>query len=154
MAAGVKLDAARLEAFAEAFIGAANAAITPDQLTPSLWVDCDASLAELTPDAVGDLERLSPFGPGNARPRIRITDATIASRPEPFGGKSDHLAVMVKSRASSRIIRLVGWNWAVRRDQLAAGMTIEAVVHPKLNRWNGNTRVEPELSDLRVCEPL
>lgn len=153
MAAGLKLDADRLDAFAAAFIEAANAEIRPEHLTPSLWVDCDALLSEVTPEAVRELDRLAPFGPGNARPRVRITDAIISSQPEPFGGRGDHLTVMVRSRTSSRIIRLVGWKWAEWRDQLAAGMSIEAVVHPRLNVWNGTTRVEPELADLRVCEP-
>lgn len=154
MAAGMKLDPANLEAFAAAFIEVANAGITEEQLTPSLSVDCDAMLEELTPEAVRDLERLAPFGPGNPRPRIRLVDVVLATRPEPFGSDASHLSLLIKStasRAEARTVRVVGWKWAENRDRLAAGVAIEAVVYPKLNTWNGRTRVEPELADLRVC---
>ncbi len=151
MAAGLKLDPANLEAFTASFTEAANAGITEEQLTPSISVDCDAVLSELTPEAVRDLELLAPFGPGNPRPRIRLVDVVLASRPEAFGSDASHLSLMLKSPTAARTVRVVGWKWAEKRDQLAAGVAVEAVIFPRLNTWNGNTRVEPELADLRVC---
>ncbi len=114
-------------------------------------MDCDAVLSELTPEAVRDLELLAPFGPGNPRPRIRLVDVVLASRPEAFGSDASHLSLMLKSPTAARTVRVVGWKWAEKRDQLAAGVAVEAVIFPRLNTWNGNTRVEPELADLRVC---
>jgi len=34
-------------------------------LTPTIQIDGDLPLADLTVDLVSDLERLAPFGPGN-----------------------------------------------------------------------------------------
>jgi len=151
MAAGLKLDPTNLEAFTASFTEVANARISEEQLTPSISVDCDAVLSELTPEAVRDLELLAPFGPGNPRPRIRLVDVVLASRPEAFGSDASHLSLMLKSPTAARTVRVVGWKWAEKRDQLAAGVAVEAVIFPRLNTWNGNTRVEPELADLRVC---
>lgn len=151
MAAGLKLDASRLDAFTESFIATANDGLTEDQLIPSISVDCDATLDELTPEAVRELDRLAPFGPGNPRPRIRLVDVVLTAKPEPFGSDASHLALMMKSPNAARTIRVVAWKWAERRDVLAAGIPVEAVIFPKLNTWKGNTRVEPELADLRVC---
>jgi hypothetical protein len=44
----------------------------------------------------------------------------------------------------------VAWNWGVHAARIPPGAPVEAVIEPKLSRWNGNTRVEPVLADLRV----
>ena len=152
MAAGLRMEEGRLEAFSEAFVADATGTISQEQLTPSLCVDCDARVGELTADAVQELEKLAPFGPGNPRARVRLIDARLSMRPELLGSTGTHLKLMVKCQRSGTVLRVVAWNWGERREELAAGMEVEAVVSPKISTWNGNSRVEGELADLRVCE--
>lgn len=148
MAAGLRLEERALPAFTEAFTAYANDRIAPDRLMPCVWFDCEAGLHELTPDVVGKLEMLAPFGVGNPRPRIRLTNLRLDRHPEPFGSTGKHLSVFVRS--GERWMRLIGWNWAERRAALAAGLTLEAIVSPKISTWNGRTTVEPEIEDLCV----
>jgi single-stranded-DNA-specific exonuclease len=152
MAAGLRLDAGRLDAFADAFVAAATDAISDEQLTPSLCVDCDARAGDLTPESVAELDRLAPFGPGNPRTRLRLVDARLAMKPEALGSTGSHLKFLLKCQRSGKVLRVVAWNWGERQQDFAAGMEVEAVVMPKLSTWNGITRVEAELADLRVCE--
>jgi single-stranded-DNA-specific exonuclease len=146
MAAGLRLRADALEAFTEAFIAHANERIPADRLVPTVLFDCEARLEELTPDAVSTLDQLAPFGMNNPRPRLRLTGIRLDRTPEPFGSTGRHLSLFVRS--ADRRLRLVGWNWADRRESLAAGMEIEAVVSPRLSVWNGRASVEPVLEDV------
>ncbi len=148
MAAGVKLDAERLDAFALALDAHAREHLRDEQLTPSLRFDAEASLDELSPAGVAELESLAPFGVGNPRPRVLLSGLEIASRPQVMGAQGKHLAILV--RASQRTMRLVGWNWAARAPDLFPGLRLDAIVSPKVSRWQGRTSVEPELDDLRI----
>jgi single-stranded-DNA-specific exonuclease len=145
MAAGLRLEAARLDAFTGAFTEHANASISPDQLTACVSVDCEARLEELTGETVTRLEMLAPFGMGNPRPRICLPGLRVDRRPEPFGN-GKHLAFM--ARQGDRWMRMVAWNWGDRRDQIPSGAMIDAVVSPKISSYNQT--VEPELADLCI----
>jgi len=148
MAAGLCVEGSKLGGFVEAFTARANSLISAERLAPSVGFDCEADLAELTPDAVGGLNMLAPFGMGNPRPRLRIGGLRLQRRPEPLGAAGRHLSVFVKR--GDQVMRLLAWNWGDRRDQLPAGAAVEVIVSPKLNTWNGRTAVEPELEDLHL----
>ncbi|MCC6662040.1 MAG: single-stranded-DNA-specific exonuclease RecJ [Phycisphaerales bacterium] len=151
MAAGLRLGAASLDAFTEAFISDAGRHIDEDRLTPSLWIDCDAGLDELTLDAVAGLGRLAPFGQGNPKPRLRLRGVRIAAAPQPMGTGGKHLSLRIGD--STRTLRLVAWNWGERAPRLAAGVRADAVICPRVNTWNGRSSVEAEVEDLRVDTP-
>lgn len=151
MAAGVRLPAARFEEFAVAFTACANAALRPEDLAPCLRVDCDAGMGELSRGAVEQLERLAPFGRGNPPVSIRIAGVRVR-RAEMFGREGRHLSVFIGTEGGSAVMRLVGWNWGERAERFEPGAPIEAVIEPRIETWNGSTRVEPRLLDLREAE--
>jgi single-stranded-DNA-specific exonuclease len=146
MAAGLKLDAAALVAFTEAFTADANTRIRPDELVGNLKFDCDARLEELTPAVVGELNGLAPFGVGNPHPRILLPNLRLQSAPQVFGGTGKHISLFVKQ--DSRAMRCVAWNWAERRDHFAPGMELDAIVSPRISDYNG--LVEPVIEDIRL----
>jgi single-stranded-DNA-specific exonuclease len=148
MAAGVKLAADRLDEFAAALDAHARDHLAPEHLSPSLAFDAEASLRELTPEAVEEIESLAPFGVGNPRPRVLLRRVTLDARPRTLGESGKHVAIVV--RQGDRPMRLIAWNWAERACALPSGVTLDAIVSPKLSHWNGRTSVEPELDDLRI----
>lgn len=147
MAVGLALESSRLEEFAEAFIAHASSRIDGEMLTPAIRVDCDARLDEFTPQAVSQLEDLGPFGRGNPSPTIVLRNVEVARTPESMGARGDHLRFFI--RDGRRELRLVAFGWGDRGRALRAGMTIDAVVEPKINRWNGTAKVEAQLCDVR-----
>jgi single-stranded-DNA-specific exonuclease len=148
MAAGLRLAATSLDAFAEAFIADACERIEESRLTPSLGIDCEAALDELTLDAVLSLSRLAPFGQGNPKPRLLLRGVRIAAAPQAMGVGGKHLSLRIGD--NTRMLRLVAWNWGERAGALAAGITADFVVSPKINTWNGRSSVEGEIEDVRV----
>ncbi len=155
MAAGVHLVEPKLSHFVDAFTEYANAAIAPGDLCARVTIDCEAELAELDVDAVRDLDRLGPFGAGNARPKLLVRDLRITEA-RPMGSQAKHLSIRVRSNAGrsggsgTRECRAVGWNWGRHAAQLSVGTTVDAVLAPAISTFGGSARVEPEILDLAV----
>jgi single-stranded-DNA-specific exonuclease len=150
MAAGVRLARTELDAFVDAFTSVANAAIDESMLTPETRIDCEASLADLTPAAVRQLERLAPFGRSNPRPSVVVRGLRLARDAEPLGARGAHIAMHAGDGAGA--LRFVGWRWGERRALLRAGATVDLVVEPRVNEWRGRVTVEPSLIDALVHE--
>ncbi|MDX9910748.1 MAG: single-stranded-DNA-specific exonuclease RecJ [Phycisphaerales bacterium] len=146
MAAGLRMDASRLDEFAEAFTHVAGERLADEDLVPSHRFDALADLAELTHENVRTLDGLAPFGRGNPHVQVMVRNVRVAERPETFGRDGSHLRVGVSS-SGGRIVRLVGWKMAGKKDAIPAGAGIDAIIRPKVSAWNG--RVEPEIVDLR-----
>lgn len=148
MAAGLRLKTADLETFTERFIERTNAQLAPHDLVRTTRYDTDAELGELTIDSINDLGRMEPFGRDNPPVQVRLRGLRVSAPPRYFGSAGDHARLTVTD--GKRTVQLLGWRWAERLQAVSPGVTIEAIVTPGLNRWNGMCRVEPLLVDLRT----
>lgn len=151
-AAGLSLDVENLEPFTSALTAHANETITEEQLTPCVTVDCEARLDELRLDNVKPLSAMSPFGAGNPRPIVHVADAVVADAPRQMGREGKHLDLRVRGddAGGRQWLRCVWWNAGHLAGDLATGMRVDLAVEPKLNTFNGTTRIEGELRDVRV----
>lgn len=148
MAAGLRVEPHRFESFREAFLAEAGRRMSGRAFVHTLRPDTRSSLAELTPGAGEDLERLGPFGRSNPRPILRIDDAALDEAPAPLGTTGRHARLMLRQGGAS--IRVVAWGWLDDLRGLRRGMRVDAMVTPTLSHWNGSRRMEAELRDLRV----
>jgi len=152
MAAGLRLAAHELDAFTEAFTAHAGEHLAPDDLVPSIGYDTTATLDELTGAAVRSLSRLAPFGRGNPSVSLRLDGVRLVGEPRVMGKAGNHLSLRIESgsgvdRAS---MRLVAFGWGEHASKLVPGSTLDVVVTPKLNTWQGRTSVEADVRDIRV----
>ena len=71
----------------------------PDRVGASAWPSCcidgESPLSAFTLQAVEQIDRLAPFGQGNARPLLCSTGVTLAGPPKPLGSSGHHLALML-----------------------------------------------------------
>ena len=153
-AAGLSLSRDNLDAFTAALTEHANAHISGEGLTPSLWIDCDAGIDELDVATVSRIGTLSPFGRANPHPTIRLEGVTLAGPPKQIGGNGNHLSMSLRcddgAAIGRRWIRCVWFRAGARADDLRSGMGIDVVVEPKVNEWNGRVTVEGIVRDVRV----
>ncbi|MCP3906172.1 MAG: single-stranded-DNA-specific exonuclease RecJ [Planctomycetes bacterium] len=151
-AAGLTVETRNLEAFTEALTADANARIEPDQLVPTLNVDCDADLRELDLVTVRQIAQLSPFGRANRAPALRVVEATITEAPRPLGATGRHVALRLRGLhdASRRTLRGIWWGKAEVAERLHPGVPLDVVIEPKINNWQGNETVEAEIKDVRI----
>jgi single-stranded-DNA-specific exonuclease len=150
MAAGLKIETARLDEFREAFRAVAASTVTDQMLLPVLNVECSAELAQISEALVNDLQRVGPFGHGNRRPVICLDKVIVAGSPRRVGKTGDHLQLMV--RYKGRGMRCIAFGAGVLGDSLQSGTEIRLAVEPSINEFNGRRNVELEVRDLQLIE--
>jgi len=151
MAAGLSLRPDAWDAFVEELTAHANAHIEADEMVRRLTIDCAADLAEIDQAATRSLHDLGPFGRSNPPPQLLVHSLRLVGEARVMGDKGKHLALQVASGHAA--LRLVGWNLGRHAPSFASGMTIDAVIQPKLNSWNGRVSVQGELCDWRKSSP-
>ena len=116
-AAGVTLEAARVDEFRERFNAYAAARLSPEDFLPRLEID---AVVELRRDRRTRPSRrvfaLAPFGHGNPPPLFAALDVEVAGQPVVM--KEKHLRVMV--RQNGRTLVLKAWNFAERAGEMRA----------------------------------
>ncbi|MCW8141081.1 MAG: single-stranded-DNA-specific exonuclease RecJ [Planctomycetota bacterium] len=165
-AVGFTADPARLEAVRGAFEAGIAASLGLAADTPGAEVaarlegyevvaDAEVRLEEVSRQLVDELERLSPFGAGNAEPLFAARAVTLAGEPRPMGKKNEHLAFHV--RQGDHVFRAVAFSRPelvqTLRERARPGpggpAAFDLAFRPRLNRWNGEARLELELKAIR-----
>lgn len=155
MAAGLTLPDTNLDAFTERLTAHANEHIPIEWLTPALEVDCEATLADLTDQAVSDLRSLSPFGRGNPRPVVFLRGAEITAPPRTIGKDGGHLDMRLAQDVEGRryFVRAVWWRAGALAAHLEQCQRVDVAIEPKINEFNGRRTVEAEIRDVRIASP-
>jgi single-stranded-DNA-specific exonuclease len=148
MAAGLKLRAANLDAFAQAFAQYAHQTLEPAMLQPELSLEASAQLQEFSSALVTDLSRLGPFGHANRRPIFCCPGLQVKTTPRRVGQNAQHLQLTVAQNGA--MMRCIGFNLGDQAPRLTVGTAIDLAVEPIINQFNGRTSVELEIRDLRL----
>ena len=134
-AAGLELEADRLDAFREAFIAHAAENIDPADLVRTERLD---ALVGVGRDGIGmdlarQLETLGPFGMGNPGPRLLVPSGRLREV-RPLGEEGKHSRFQLESGAGRAVGVAFGMNGEItRREDQALDLSVELEV----DRWNG-----------------
>jgi single-stranded-DNA-specific exonuclease len=120
-AAGVTLEAARVDEFRERFNAYAAARLSPEDFLPRVEVDAVVDFADITEPSVQEVLALAPFGHGNPPPLLAALDVEVAGQPVVM--KEKHLRVM--ARQNGRTLALKAWNFAERAGEMPAGARVD-----------------------------
>ncbi len=120
-AAGVTLEAARVEEFRERFSAWALARLSPEDLRPRLKIDAVVELGEISEASVEEIFRLAPFGHGNPAPLFASMDVEVAGPATTM--KEKHLRVAMRQRG--RLLTFKAWNFAQRVSELTPGTRLD-----------------------------
>jgi single-stranded-DNA-specific exonuclease len=149
MAAGLKIDPARVEDFRREFCRVADSLVTDQMLIPQLRLECVADLSQVTEALVNDLQRLGPFGHGNRRPLLCIDNAVVARPARRVGKTGDHLQLLVNQ--NRRTVRCIAFGAGDLIDRLAPGTSVRLAVEPSINEFNGRRNVELAIRDFQLA---
>jgi len=148
-AAGLKIQAANVDAFREAFCRIAAERISQEERTAELLVDAEASLQMLTRQTVEQIESLAPFGHGNLRPVLCASEVRLAGEPKRIGNTGRHLSMTFDQHGvKMRAVAFGGGEWHEALTRVDGPMSI--AFRPVLNHFRGRTSVEIHLDDWRV----
>lgn len=147
MAAGLKIKTSEVDAFREALEAYAADTLSPEQMIPELTLETVAELRHLNLPLVQDLQRLAPFGHGNRRPLLCLEDLEIAGPPRRVGKTGEHLQLFL--RQGNSLMKAIAFNYASIAEQLAVGRHIDLAAEATVNEFNGTSRVELVVKDIR-----
>ena len=147
MAAGLTLSNKKLEDFKKAFINFANERLTEENLQATLTLDSEIALQDITPRFMEFLDKLSPYGPGNMRPKFVIRNAEIAGAPKVIGKTGEH--IRFKIRQGLKSYPAVGFGLSNKYEMLITGQPVDIACVVETNEWQGNTSIQMNVRDIK-----
>ena len=147
MAAGLTLSNKKLEDFKKAFINFANERLTEENLQATLTLDSEIALQDITPCFMEFLDKLSPYGPGNMRPKFAIRNAEIAGAPKVIGKTGEH--IRFKIRQGLKSCSAVGFGLSNKYEMLITGQPVDIACVVETNEWQGNTSIQMNVRDIK-----
>lgn len=145
MAAGVKIAADKVEAFTDAFLAQAARRLTPADLVPKLRLDDEVRLDQLVLGVVDAIQRLAPFGVGNARPRLATDPVELVDTPRAVGQGGQHLQFTVRQGRTYR--KAIAFGRGKQLEELADHRRLRLAFEPIVNEWNAQRNVELKVID-------
>ncbi len=138
-----------LEEFKSDMLAQAAEKITDPDLVPVIEIDAVLKASEMQIDLVKQLEKLSPYGEGNSKPRFLIAGLNITAI-DRLGNGEKHLRIMAKADDSYLIYKFMAFGAGdVWGGYVNVGDKIDVVVELGLNFWNGYENVEARIIDLK-----
>ena len=147
MAAGLTLSNQKLEDFKKAFINFANERLTEENLQATLTLDSEIALQDITPRFMEFLDKLSPYGPGNMRPKFAIRNVEIAGVPKVIGKTGEHIRFKIKQGLKS--YPAVGFGLSNKYEMLITGQPVDIACVVETNEWQGNTSIQMNVRDIK-----
>jgi single-stranded-DNA-specific exonuclease len=148
-AAGMTIKAENVPALRARLNQHCASKLCAEDLIPEIKIDAQVSASSLNLDLVYQLRLLEPFGAGNTRPLFATKDLHLTA--EPLVMKERHLKLRLADGERRKQFEAVWWNGAEKAQELdlRPNRKIELAYTPEINVWNGNTRLQLVVEDLK-----
>jgi len=143
-AAGLQINRNKVRAFRDGFEEAVKRKLGDADFMPTILIDAEVELGEITPDLLSYLSFFPPYGPANPRPifstkeKLPISDIRILGR--------NTLKFALRGRQGT--YEVIGFGMGTLGSQLPSEARI--AFHPKMNDWQGVTKLQLELRDVEA----
>ncbi len=147
-AAGLTVAADRVAELRDFLADRLGSAVAEHGTAPSLGLDGAISASAATPELVDLLDRVGPFGVGNAEPRFAVAGARVV-RADVVGER--HVRCILADDGGGRLnaIAFRSLETPVGAALLgAAGRALHIAGHLRADRWRGRERVQLLIEDL------
>jgi single-stranded-DNA-specific exonuclease len=144
MAAGLSIHPDRLDELRTRLNDLARRTLVPELLQPTLRLDAEVTLAELTVAHLQELALLAPTGQQNPPVQLFARGLRVQRAPMRMGQAQRHAKFTATDGRSQ--IEVVCWN--IENNELPSGM-FDLAFTPQLNEFNGRVSVQLKLLDWR-----
>lgn len=143
-AAGFAVHNDNMDAFRERLLSIADRQLAGQQLAPTLKIDAEVNLHELTTDLAMELKRLEPTGHGNPSPVLCTKRLRIRQR-RTVGQTADHLRLRLADHECEfeAIAFRMGGLINVLPEYVNVAYSLE------LNEWQGQMRLQMVAQDIQ-----
>ncbi|HKC65972.1 MAG TPA: DHHA1 domain-containing protein, partial [Pyrinomonadaceae bacterium] len=147
-AAGLSIKRTNISEFRRRLNEHAASHLSDEELTPAINIDMEIPAESATLALAEELRALEPFGAGNPRPLFATRDLRVLSEPRVM--KEKHLKFRVAG-STNRPLEAVWWSGVEELSgrTLAPGQRIELAYTVEPNTWQGETRLQLCVKDIR-----
>ena len=148
-AAGLSMHIDNLPAFCERFEQYVATHIREDQLQPTLLVEAELELADITPALYNVIRYLEPFGPGNPRPLFATRNLINHRDTRAVGKTGEHLRLDVTDRTYA--ITGIAFGRADMAQHIQNGNAVDICYELDENTFNNRTTIQMMVQDIKPC---
>jgi single-stranded-DNA-specific exonuclease len=148
VAAGFEVPEGNIDGLRAALLAEGDAALTEDDMRPSLEVDAWVSLHEMTTAFAREVEALAPFGMGNPTPIFAAADVEVVQVVR-RGQDGVHVSLTLRDDASARPIGGIWFRHGSLADRIRPGACVDIAFTVGLNTWQGVTSPQMVVKDVR-----
>lgn len=146
-AAGLQLRKEKLQDFIECFDSVAHEVMSSQDLVPEISVDLEIDLSQANHTFLESLEGFRPYGPGNPKPVLVVSNLSVVGYPKIVG--SNHLKMRV--RKDGYQLETIGFGMADKLKEInTAREKVSIAFVLEENIWNNMRQLQANLKDIKV----
>lgn len=135
--------------FADRLRQDAGERLTEGALGPTLDVDAELPLEDVSWPLVETISTFAPFGCGNPEPAF-VSRALVVAASSAVGQDGRHLRFVAKS-PSGTVQKFIAFNQGKRIADASVGSSIDVVYHVGANEWNGRKEIQCKVVDFKAA---
>ncbi len=147
-AAGFVARTDDLDAIRQTLQASARERLRDATLEPTLRIDAEADFADMPGKTMDFLRRLAPYGQANPPPTF-LARGVEATSMRQMGTQGQHMRLQLRQNGTEWEAVAFNQSWP---EDLAIPSRIDVVYTPEVNTFNGRTRLQMRLLDLRAAE--
>ena len=147
-AAGFVARTDDLDAIRQSLQASARERLRDATLEPRLRIDAEADFADMPGKTMDFIRRLAPYGQENPPPAFMARGVQATSR-QRMGTQGQHMRLQLRQNGTTWEAVAFNQSWP---EGVAERGRIDVVYTPELNTFNGRTRLQMRLLDLRAAE--
>ncbi|MCK5347713.1 MAG: single-stranded-DNA-specific exonuclease RecJ, partial [Candidatus Heimdallarchaeota archaeon] len=146
LAAGLTIREEKIKEFTKLINNFAHDILEAESLYPSIDIDAEVSLFDLSLDLVDELDKLEPYGEGNRAPIFCTRNLTLKSKPAAL--KRETLKFWVSDGQIS--VSAVGFGKAKYCEYLRFGQKVDLAYELCIDDWNKAPAIQLKLKDIKL----
>jgi len=124
-----------------------NKQLSISSIEPKINLDVNISIKDINQRLMSFLKQLSPFGPGNKRPKFGVIDVKVIGNPKIIGN-GNHIRFQIQQ--NQNIMDVVGFGLAEHYKILISGKRIDIACFIENTIWRGKEFIQLNAKDIRL----
>ena len=148
-AAGLTINEDQLEGFYTSLLAIADKELKDENLVAKIRCEMEIEFSQISWDLVEKLEKMEPFGLGNAKPVFFCKNIKCIEK-KTLGKSNDHLKLSLSSQGEN--FSAIGFGLGVKDKLISIGDEIEIAFTIEKDDWRGGKNLQLKLIDFRTSE--
>jgi single-stranded-DNA-specific exonuclease len=145
-AAGLSIEETLIRSFREKINEYAENTLSTEDLVPSIDIDAEIKLKDISFDLISQLDMLEPLGYDNPKPCFVSKNMQLYGDPQIVG--EDHLKFRVKSEG--RVFEAIGFGMADYISYFDESANLDLAYRPQINTWMNKKTIQLQVVDIKT----